>query len=70
MVVLHSIFRNRHGPPLFYLHGKKPRNTKKSMLVRIMNGVNMNSKIIMNSVCILNGRAIINNIFQGIIMMG
>ena len=40
------------------------------MLVRIMNSVNMNSKIIMNSVCILNGRAIINNIFQGIIMMG
>ena len=37
-----------HGPPLSYLHGKKPRKWKKLTPVWIMNNAGLNSKNIVN----------------------
>ena len=68
MVVFHSRFSIRHGPPLCCLHGKNLENRKKLTTVRITNSADFNSKNIVNNVGVFNDVDYVNNKYKEILL--
>ena len=64
IVVFHSIFSIQHGPPLFYLHGKKLKKSEEIDTGMKMNSASLNSKNVVNYVGIFNDSVVMNSSFM------